>query len=239
MNITKILDEMYALFKDYPTTELEYATPFQLLTAVVLSAQTTDIQVNKVTQQLFSVVQTPQDMVDLWEKWLKNYIKTVGLHQSKAKNLFATSQLLVEKTTSYSWATTEKTEAEHPLVYKDTAEVFAKHGYYIPDTIEEMVTLPGVGIKTAKVVLYVLYGQRRVAVDTHVHRVMNRLWVVKTQTPEQTSKLLETLIPDDYKDVAHHVVIYFGRYLCKAKKPECRRCPLVKQCGYSPKNLSA
>ena len=123
-------------------------------------------------------------------------------------------------------------EGSSSLVYGNGDDIFLEHGYWIPDTIEEMVKLPGVGIKTAKVVLYVLYKQRWVAVDTHVHRVMNRLWIVHTKTPEQSSKALEKIIPDEYKDIAHHVIIYFGRYLCKARKPECERCPLTDVCGW-------
>ena len=117
-------------------------------------------------------------------------------------------------------------------VFADQEQVLKEFGYIIPDTIEQMTTLPGVGIKTAKVVLYLLYRQRWVAVDTHVHRVMNRLGVVDTKQPNKTSELLENIIPNEYKDMAHKVIIYFGRYLCKAKKPECERCPLVDRCRW-------
>jgi endonuclease III len=114
--------------------------------------------------------------------------------------------------------------------YTDAQALYDDRWYRIPDTIEEITKLPGVGIKTAKVVLYILYGQRRVAVDTHVHRVMNRLGIVTTNTPEQTSVLLETIIPDERKDVAHRVIIYFGRYWCTAKKPNCVACKLKDVC---------
>ncbi len=196
----KALEEMNILFGDYPLTELNYKTPFELLMAVMLSAQTTDKQVNKVTKAFFEVAKTPEDVVRLGESGVKEYIKTVGLHVSKTKNLVKMSQQLIER------------------------------GGEIPDTLEEMTKLAGVGIKTAKVVLYVLYGKKFVAVDTHVQRVMYRLGIVQTTSPEQTSHLLEKIIPDSYKDMAHRVVIYFGRYLCKAQKPECYRCPLTDMC---------
>ena len=228
--IPYILDEMNRLFGDYPSTELNYETPFQCLIAVMMSAQTTDVQVNKVTDYLFKIVTWPQDIVKMWEKELGKAIRTIGLRKGKTKNIYATAKLLVEKV-SKSPLTPLQQRGGHPLIYKDAEQVVQYRWYYIPDTIEEMVTLPGVGIKTAKVVLYVLYGQRWVAVDTHVHRVMNRLDVVHTKTPEQTSKQLEKIIPDEYKDIAHRTIIYFGRYLCKARKPECERCPLTELCG--------
>ena len=231
--ITDILDEMNRLFGEYPSTELNYETPFQCLIAVMMSAQTTDVQVNKVTDHLFKVITWPEDIVKMWEKELGKAIRTIGLWKGKTKNIYATAKLLVEKGSKKPSppAPLPMWEGGSPLVYESSEEVVKYRWYYIPDTIDEMVTLPGVGIKTAKVVLYVLYGQRWVAVDTHVHRVMNRLDVVHTKTPEQTSKQLEKIIPDEYKDIAHRTIIYFGRYLCKARKPECERCPLTKLCG--------
>lgn len=204
---------MNTLFADYPMTELNYETPFQLLVAVILSAQTTDKQVNKVTEELFKVVKTPEDILLLWESWVGAYIKTVGLHISKTKNLVKMAQQLIDFRGLY------KSE--------------------IPDTMEGMTQLAWVGIKTAKVVLYILYGHKLVAVDTHVHRVMNRLWIVHTTNPEKTSYLLESRIPDMYKDMAHKVIIYFGRYLCKAKKPECYRCPLTHLCERYKEHLNS
>ena len=247
-DIPWILDQMDELFKDYPLTELVYETPFQLLTAVLLSAQTTDVQVNKVTDSFFEVVTSPEDVVKLWEEGVKQYIKTVWLHKSKTKNLVKTAYMLVEKTwektTIDKDATTQIVWKKQTMNIRDVQyqftsgdEILDHYWYWLPDTLDEMIQLAWVGIKTAKVVLYVLYGQRWVAVDTHVHRVMNRLWIVKTKTPEQTSKLLETKIPDQYKDVAHRVIIYFGRYLCKAKKPECERCPLQDRCVWWKKNV--
>ena len=263
-DIKEILDEMQKLFGDYPPTELFYETPFQLLVAVMLSAQTTDKQVNKVTKTLFETIKTPADVLEMWLEKFGQAISSIGLRRGKAKNIVETARLLIER-----WSQMKKDEVGWKKMksdekiwnqmkldevrWKDSFSSLGEGrpslpaplpttprtsslgegsplGYWMPDSLEEMVALPGVGIKTAKVVLYVLYKQRWVAVDTHVHRVMNRLWIVHTKTPEQSSKALEKIIPDEYKDIAHHVIIYFGRYLCKARKPECSRCPLVKMC---------
>lgn len=231
--IITALQVMDTMFAEYPLTELEYTNPFQLLVAVVLSAQTTDKQVNKVTASLFAHVQSPRDMLTLWESWLKEYIKTVWLHQAKTVNLVKTAQLLDHKTRDYwwyrpQWAVWSLRDTQQQ--YADAQALYADRWVYIPDSIDEMLTLPWVGIKTAKVVLYLLYGQKLVAVDTHVHRVMNRLWIVRTTNPNKTSELLEKLIPDEYKDVAHRVLIYFGRYHCTARNPHCSTCPLQAQC---------
>jgi len=228
---------METMFGDFPTTELEYETPFQLLLAVLLSAQTTDIQVNKVTKDFFAVVQSPHDGAKLWEEWIKEYIKTVGLHKSKAKNVALTCQML----TGADWYDVKKIEdavvANDSIKpteeqYENPKKLFEKRWYEIPDSVEWMTVLPGVGVKTAKVVLSVLYGHLEVAVDTHVHRVSNRLGWVKTDLPLQTSKKLETVIPDWLKAMAHRVIIYFGRYHCKAKKPNCEFCPLQHICRH-------
>lgn len=234
--ISYVLWVMDELFKDYPLTELNYKTPFQLLIAVILSAQTTDKQVNKVTSSFFDVVETPQDIIPLWELGVKDYIKTVWLHRSKTKNIVKTATILSDATEEkrkewwkFSWKASSSIRANQ-FQYDNAEQLFNDRWYYVPDTIEWMQELAWVWIKTAKVVLYILYGQRRVAVDTHVHRVMNRLWIVKTKTPEQSSKLLEKIIPDDLKDVAHRVIIYFGRYLCLARNPQCERCPLTDIC---------
>jgi endonuclease-3 len=229
-SIPTILRRMEALFGDYPQTELNYKTPFQLLVAVMLSAQTTDIQVNKVTQSLFKVVHTPRDVVALGENNLKQFIKTVWLHVSKTKHIYRTACVLAEKP-AFPWSPKLQTDIKkNNVTYQKSAQIQHIRWYRLPDTIEEMIKLPGVGIKTAKVVLSVLYGQRWIAVDTHVHRVMHRLWIVKWKNPEQTSKELETTIPDHYKQQAHRLIIYFGRYLCKAQRPDCDSCPLVKRC---------
>jgi len=217
-SIQSILDSMHKMFKDYPLTELNFETPFQCLIAVMMSAQTTDIQVNKVTDSLFESIKSPQDVLDMWKEQFGESIRTVWLWTSKRDNVYATAQILVD--------------LEH-----GDQKIHDQYGYFIPNTMEWMIELPGVWMKTAKVVLYVLFRQKRIAVDTHVHRVMNRLWVVCTKTPEQSSKQLEIIIPDDYKAIAHHSIIYFGRYLCKARKPECYRCPLFEACTFEDKNL--
>ena len=238
MDVKEALDQMHELFKDFPVTELNYSTPFQCLIAVMMSAQTTDIQVNKVTDELYKKIKNPWDILKMWDKALWEHIRTVGLWTSKKKNIMATAKILQERTTTlqdaYSW---NHFLEEEDLVCIDSEDILQKWWYYLPDTIEWMLELPWVGVKTAKVVLYVLYRQRRVAVDTHVHRVMNRLWFIQTKTPDQSSKKLEILIPDEYKDIAHHSIIYFGRYLCKAKKPECHRCPLQQHCKWYKENI--
>jgi len=245
--IIEVLETMQRLFEDYPLTELEYATPFQCLIAVLMSAQTTDIQVNKVTKELFKKIRWPQDVLDMGEKKLWELIRTVGLWTSKRNNIMKTSRILVDKTESLQWtkpkgerintAQAKKMSSEkEECIYASSKEVFQEHGYYLPDTIQWMTELPGVGVKTAKVVLYVLYRQNRIAVDTHVHRVMNRLWYIDTKYPDKSSDLLEEMIPDSHKGIAHHSIIYFGRYLCKAKKPECERCPLQEVCKWYKEN---
>lgn len=233
------MDQMFAW---YPLTELQYKTPFQLLVAVIMSAQTTDKQVNKVNELFFRKVSRPEDIVALGEAWVGQMIKTVGLWKSKTTNLVKmATKLTIDngKLTVDDWQLTMKNVGadiirpnirEQQRQYANAQELYTERWYRIPDTIEEMVQLPGVWIKTAKVVLYILYGQRRVAVDTHVHRVMNRLGIVETKTPEQTSKLLEVIIPDDFKPLAHKVIIYFWRYHCTAINPKCSVCPLQKQC---------
>ena len=183
-------------------TELNYETPFQLLVVVILSAQTTDKQVNKVTATLFQTIKQPEDVLKLGHPAFEQAIKSIGLYKGKAKNIYQTSQLLV-----------------------------AKKGK-IPKTESELMKFPGVGEKTAKVVLHVLYKKPVIAVDTHVHRVCNRLGIVDTTTPLQTSKLLETLIPKKYKQIAHHCIILFGRYYCTARNPKCAQCKLNQICPY-------
>lgn len=239
------------MFAWYPLTELQYKTPFQLLVAVIMSAQTTDKQVNKVNEQFFRLVSRPEDIVALGEDGVGQMIKTVGLWKSKTSNLVK----MATKLTMNNWQVTidngqltmknvgvdiirtdtirpdsNKDIREQQRQYANSQELYTERWYWIPDTIEEMVQLPGVWIKTAKVVLYILYGQRRVAVDTHVHRVMNRLGIVTTKMPEQTSVALEKIIPDDFKPLAHKVIIYFWRYHCTAINPKCNECPLQKQC---------
>lgn len=194
-------------------TDLIWETPRQLLIAIVMSAQTTDKQVNKVTANFFSTIKTPYDTLRLTqEQRADQYIVSVNYAASKAKNLYKTAQILVDY------------ENNHPdHIPKWT---------YIPDTLVELIKLHGVGEKTAKVLLHILYGTNDIAVDTHVHRVSNRIWLVKTQTPLQTSKLIDKAIPDKYKSIAHHTLIFFGRYHCTARKPKCKQCPFTSFCRY-------
>ena len=187
-------------------TELHFNTPFQLLVAVILSAQTTDKQVNKVTDKLFQTIKEPQDILNMGLKKFEKSINSINLYRNKAKYIYKTSEILALK----NWE--------------------------IPKTEEELIKLPWVWEKTAKVVVYVLYKKPVIAVDTHVHRVCNRLWIVQTKTALQTSKLLEERIPSQYKLIAHHCIILFGRYQCMARSPKCESCRLQSLCLYFTKN---
>lgn len=215
------------MFRDYPVTELVYHTPFQLLMSVMLSAQTTDKQVNKVTAQFYDRIRTPQDICKMSEEELYVLIRWVNYSKTKAKHIYETAGKL-----------SQQISPNQNCLWEWMPAVFNKRGeehqwdYNIPDTLDELTKLPGVGVKTAKVVLYILYGQKYIAVDTHVHRVAHRLWRVTWLNPEKTSEALEKLIADDYKDIAHRVMIYFGRYLCTSQHPKCDSCPLQKQCKY-------
>ena len=194
-------------------TDLIWETPRQLLIAVVMSAQTTDKQVNKVTAKFFSTIKTPYDTLRLTqEQRASQYIVSVNYASSKAKNLYKTAQILVD--------------------YENNHPDYTPKWTYIPDTLSELIKLHGVGEKTAKVLLHILYHTDDIAVDTHVHRVSNRIWLVKTQTPLQTSKLIDKAIPDKYKSIAHHTLIFFGRYHCTARKPKCESCPFTSVCQY-------
>lgn len=191
-----------------PQTELDYGNDYQLLVAVVLSAQATDVGVNKATRALFREVETPQAMLALGEDGLKEHIKTIGLFNSKAKNVIALSQLLVDEYDSK-----------------------------VPDTREDLVRLPGVGRKTANVVLNCWFGQETFAVDTHIFRVGNRTGLAKGKTPEQVEAKLEKRVPQPFRLGAHHWLILHGRYVCKARTPECWRCAVVDLCSYRKKLL--
>ena len=202
---TKKFDQIFSYFIElYPNaqTELNFDNGFQLLVAVALSAQATDKQVNKVTASLFQKVKKPDDILQMGFENFEQSIKSIGLYKSKAKNL------------------------------RKTAQILAQGDGVIPDTQDELVKLPWVWEKTAKVILHVLYHQPVIAVDTHVHRICNRLGIVKTAQPLQTSKLLETLIPNQYKQIAHHAMILFGRYFCTARNPKCTDCKLQEICRY-------
>jgi endonuclease III len=186
-----------------PETELEYTNHYTLLVAIVLSAQATDVSVNKATQALFAVADTPEKMLELGEEKLKSYIKTIGLFNTKAKNVIALSRILVDS-------------------YHST----------VPRTLEELSCLPGVGRKTANVLLNCAFGVPTIAVDTHVFRVSNRLGLARSTTPHDTEMQLLENIPSEWKQHAHHWLILHGRYICKARKPECDRCPLTDLCEY-------
>ena len=189
-----------------PTTELAYTTPFELLVAVVLSAQATDVGVNKATRKLYPVANTAQAILDLGEEKLKRYISTIGLFNAKAKNVIALSQLLI-----------------------------ARHGGEVPADRDALVKLPGVGRKTANVVLNIAFGQPTIAVDTHLFRVSNRTGMAPGKTPEEVERKLEKKIPARWKLHAHHWLILHGRYICKARKPDCALCPVVDLCAYKAK----
>jgi len=202
----KNIDAIFATLSaanPHPVTELEFTNEYTLLVAIVLSAQATDVGVNKATRALFAKIDTPQEMLKLGEAGLKNYIKTIGLFNAKAKNVIALSQMLV-----------------------------SNYGGTIPHTREELIRLPGVGRKTANVWLNCARGEPTIAVDTHVFRVSNRLGLCTTTTPEATELALEKAIPARWKQHAHHWLILHGRYICKARRPECERCPVSQYCRY-------
>ena len=184
-----------------PKGELAHANAYQLLVAVVLSAQATDAGVNKATRALFAAVDTPEKMVALGEARLIEHIKTIGLFRAKAKNVIALSQKLV-----------------------------AEHGGRVPDTREALEALPGVGRKTANVVLNIAFGQPTMAVDTHVFRVANRLGLARGATPLAVELGLLAVIPERFMRHAHHWLILHGRYVCKARRPDCGRCPIADLC---------
>lgn len=191
-----------------PKSELEYTNSYTLLVAVVLSAQATDIGVNKATKALFKTVDTPEKMIALGLEGLKSHIKTIGLYNTKAQNVIALSEILVRD-----------------------------YGGKIPKTRDELVTLPGVGRKTANVVMNVAFGQPTMAVDTHIFRLSNRTGLAPGKAPEAVEAALEKVVPAEFALHAHHWLILHGRYICKARKPECWRCPVVDLCGFEPKNI--
>jgi len=191
-----------------PETELAYGNTYQLLVAVVLSAQATDVGVNKATRALFDRVKTPQQMLDLGEEGLKQHIKTIGLFNSKAKHVIALSELLVR---------------DH-------------HGK-VPADRDLLTSLPGVGRKTANVVMNCAFGAETFAVDTHIFRVGNRTGLAKGKTPLAVEKGLEKKVPAPFRQGAHHWLILHGRYICKARTPECWRCPVIDLCGFKKKVL--
>jgi endonuclease-3 len=189
-----------------PTTELEYHNPYTLLVAVVLSAQATDVGVNLATRDLFKKVRTPQQMLALGEDALRDQIKTIGLFNTKARNVIALSEALVRD-----------------------------HGGEVPRTREELERLPGVGRKTANVVLNTAFGEETFAVDTHIFRVCNRTGLAPGKTPLEVELKLDRITPQPFRRDAHHWLILHGRYICKARLPLCFKCPVIDLCRYKPK----
>ncbi|MBZ9648864.1 endonuclease III [Sphingobium sp. 3R8] len=189
-----------------PVTELEYGNPYQLLVAVTLSAQATDVGVNKATRALFRAVQTPQQMVELGEEGLKAHIKTIGLFNTKAKNVIGLSEILVRD-----------------------------FGGEVPEDRDTLTTLPGVGRKTANVVVNTAFGQETFAVDTHIFRVGNRTGLAPGKTVLAVEQQMDKKVPGPFRRDAHHWLILHGRYVCKARKPECWRCIVADLCRFKPK----
>ncbi len=189
-----------------PRTELDFINPYTLVVAVALSAQATDVSVNKATKALFKKADSPQKMLKLGEAGVAEHIKTIGLWRNKAKNVIALSRMLIDE-----------------------------FGGQVPQTREELVRLPGVGRKTANVVLNEAFGQPTIAVDTHIFRVANRTGLAPGKTPDAVEAGLEKVTPDALKKGAHHWLILHGRYVCKARKPECWRCGIAADCGFKPK----
>jgi endonuclease-3 len=193
-----------------PTTELTYTTPFELLVAVILSAQATDKGVNKATARLFPAANTPQAILDLGEPGLKEYIQTIGLYNSKAKNIIQACRMLVEQ-----------------------------HGGRVPESRAELEALPGVGRKTANVILNTAFGHPTIAVDTHIFRVSNRTGIAKGKTVRQVEDRLARVVPREYRQDAHHWLILHGRYVCTARKPRCGECVIYDLCEFKDKTAFA
>ena len=214
----QIFTKLLELFPN-PDTELHFSTPFQLLIAVVLSAQTTDRQVNVVTNKLFLKIKEPKDVIKITEKALEKQVSSVNYYKMKSKHIRETAKQLIELSKN----------KDNKLTPKEK-ECLDKYWYYLPESIEWLTKFPWVWEKTAKVILYVRYKHDLIAVDTHVHRVANRLWIVKTSEPLETSKEIEKVVPKKRKRVAHHSLILFWRYYCTAKKPKCENCTLKQWC---------
>jgi endonuclease-3 len=190
----------------HPTTELEYRTPFELLVAVVLSAQATDKSVNQATRRLFAVASTPAAIAALGEEGLIPYIQTIGLFRTKAKNVARLAQMLLEK-----------------------------HGGHVPRDRDSLEALPGVGRKTANVVLNTAFGEPTIAVDTHIFRVANRTGIAPGKDVDEVEQKLLKFVPNEFRQDAHHWLILHGRYVCKARTPECWRCTIAEWCEHRPK----
>ena len=192
--------------KPHPKTELEYRAPFELLVAVILSAQATDVSVNAATRILFRVANTPQAMLDLGEEKLREHVQRIGLYQTKSKHIMQACRMLLEK-----------------------------HGGKVPQTREELEALPGVGRKTANVILNTAFGQPTIAVDTHVFRVANRTGIAPGKDVLEVEQQLLKFVPDEFKHDAHHWLILHGRYVCQARKPKCGQCLIEDLCEFNEK----
>lgn len=202
---------IYSTLRDgdpHPDTELHYNSAFELLIAVILSAQATDISVNKATDQLYPLANTPKSIHALGVKGLTPFIKMIGLYNSKAENIIKTCRILIDE-----------------------------HDGEVPRTRDALERLPGVGRKTASVVLNTAFGEPTIAVDTHIFRVSNRTGIAPGKTPLEVEKRLVRLTPDEFKKDAHHWLILHGRYICKARKPLCAECPIIEWCEYRKKEL--
>ncbi len=192
-----------------PDTELHYDSAFQLLISVILSAQATDVSVNKATDELYPVADTPESILALGVEGITPYIKTIGLYNSKARNIIKTCRILIDE-----------------------------HGGEVPRTREALEKLPGVGRKTANVVLNTAFGEATIAVDTHIFRVANRTGIAPGKTPLEVEKRLLRTTPEEFRKDAHHWLILHGRYICKARKPLCGSCPIIDWCEYRKKELA-
>lgn len=202
---TKIFSTLRRLNPE-PRTELRYQSPFELLIAVILSAQATDVSVNKATEKLFAVANSPHALLKLGVRGLKPYIRTIGLYNTKAENIIKTCRILIDE-----------------------------HDGVVPQSREALEKLPGVGRKTANVVLNTAFGMPTIAVDTHIFRVSNRTGIAPGKTPLEVEKRLLRLTPEEFRRDAHHWLILHGRYICKARKPLCGECPIVEWCEYKKK----
>ncbi|MBI5890143.1 MAG: endonuclease III [Nitrosomonadales bacterium] len=192
----------------HPTTELEHRTPFELLVAVILSAQATDKSVNLATRELFPVANTPQKILDLGEAGLREYVQRIGLYQTKSKHIIRMCRILLEQ-----------------------------HGGEVPQTREALEALPGVGRKTANVILNTAFGEPTIAVDTHIFRISNRIGLAPGKDVVEVEKKLMKFVPDEFKQDAHHWLILHGRYVCVARKPKCRECIIQDLCEFKGKNF--
>jgi endonuclease-3 len=207
-----IINQIFTIFSSIskePKTELQYVNNFTLTVAVILSAQATDISVNKATLELFKTHKNPEDFIELGLAGLIKYIKNIGLYNAKAKNIIALSQILVDK-----------------------------YDGNIPDNFDALITLPGIGRKTANVILNCAFGWPTIAVDTHVTRVAGRIGLTRAKTPEKIEQDLLQKIPKTWLKNAHNWLVLHGRYTCKARKPECYICPINQLCKYEPKNMN-